>query len=162
VIQATGKFSQEHHDERPPSLTVNGESGRRGAAVLLILAWVLWLHPWVLALLVGGFVSSVLLHKRLEGDLGRALVRIWQRAWPPGGPVLIPLLSASLLVFWTSDVPIAPRALPIALSILGLSTILLGVLWTPFGHAQRFWKARREPALAAKRPPGSMGTGERA
>lgn len=136
---------------------------RRAAAVLLILSWVLRLHPWVPALLVGMFVSWVLLHTRLEGDLGGALVRVWRRAWPPGTLVLIPLLVGSTLVFWTSDVPITAKVLPVALALLGLSTILLGSAWTLFAHAQRFWRARNEPALAMADPrPSSTRTGERA
>lgn len=141
---------------------MNREPRRRGAAVLLIVAWILWLHPWVPALLVGGVVSWVLLHKRLEGNLSEALVRIWRRAWPPGTLVLIPLLFASTLVFWTSDEPITPKALPVALSMLGLSTILLGISWTLFAHAQRLWKARQKPALAANRKPGPTCKEERA
>lgn len=138
---------------------MNGEQRRRRAAVLLILAWVLRLHPWVPALLVGGFVSWVILHKRLEGDLGVALVRLWRRAWPPGTLVLISLLFASTLMFWISDVPITAKVLPVALSMLGLATILLGNWWTLFAHPERFWRARKEPSLAGNRKPGSPGKG---
>jgi len=141
---------------------VNGERHRRRAAVLLILAWVLRLHPWVPALLVGGLVSWVILHKRLEGDLGEALARRWRRAWPPGTLVLIPLLFASTLVFWISDVPIMVKLLPVALSMLGLSTILLGNAWTFVAHPERFRMARKKPSLAANREPGSSGKGSRA
>ncbi len=136
---------------------------RRAAAALLVLSWVLWLHPWVPALLIGVFVSWVLLHTRLEGDLGETLVRVWRRAWPPGTLVLIPLLVGSALVFWISDVPITAKVLPVALALLGLSTILLGSTWTLFAHAQRLWRARNEPALATANPsPGATRNGERA
>ena len=138
---------------------MSGEQRRRRAAVLLIVAWVLRLHPWVPALLVGGFVSWVILHKRLEGDLGEALVRLWRRAWPPGTLVLIPLLFASTLVFGISDVPITAKVLPVALGLLGLSTILLGNAWTFFAHPERFWIARKERSVAGNRKPGSPGRG---
>ena len=135
---------------------------RRAAAALVILSWVLWLHPWVPALLVGMFASWILLHTRLEGDLGGALVRVWRRAWPPGPLVLIPLLVGGALVFWISDVPITAKVLPVALALLGLSTILLGSTWTLFAHAQRFWRARNESALATANPsPGATRNGER-
>ncbi len=136
---------------------------RRASAALLILSWVLWLHPWVPALFVGMLVSWVLLHTRLEGDLGGALVRVWRRAWPPGPLVLIPLLVGSTLAFWISDVPITAKVLPVALALLGLSTILLGSAWTLVAHAQRFWRARHESALAtANSSPGATRNGERA
>ena len=136
---------------------------RRAVAALVILAWVLWLHPWVPALLVGMCASWILLHTRLEGDLGRALVRVWRRAWPPGPLVLIPLLVGSTLAFWISDVPITAKVLPVALTLLGLSTILLGSAWTLLAHAQRFWRARNEPALATANPgPGATRNEDRA
>ena len=136
---------------------------RRASAALLILSWVLWLHPWVPALFVGVLVSWVLLHTRLEGDLGGALVRVWRRAWPPGPLVLIPLLVGSTLAFWISDVPITAKVLPVALALLGLSTTLLGSAWTLFAHAQRFWRARHESALATANPsPGATRNRERA
>jgi hypothetical protein len=140
---------------------VNGVQRRRAAAVLLILSWVLRLHPWIPALLVGMFVSWVLLHTRLEGDLGGALVRVWRRAWPPGTVVLMLLLSGSTFVFWVSDVSITVKVLPVALGVCGLATILLGPAWTLCADAQRLWRARNESALAADRRPGSLRTGER-
>lgn len=124
---------------------MNGEQGRRRAAVLLIAAWVLALHPWVPALLVGGCVSWVVFHKRLEGDLGVSLARWWQRAWPPGTFVLIPLLVASTIVFWLSDVPIMAKVLPVVLSLLGLSTVLLGIVWRSFARPERFAPASESP-----------------
>jgi len=136
---------------------------RRAAAALLILSWVLWLHSWVPALLIGVFVSWVLLHTRLEGDLGETLVRAWRRAWPRGTLVLITLLVGSALVFWISDVPITAKVLPVALALLALSTILLGSAWTLFAHAQRFWRTRNESALATTNPsPGATGNEGRA
>lgn len=124
---------------------MNGEQGRRRAAVLLIAAWVLALHPWVPALLVSGCVSWVVFHKRLEGDLGVSLARSWRRAWPPGTFVLIPLLVASTIVFWLSDVPIMAKVLPVALSLLGLSMVLLGIVSRSFAHPERFAPSSESP-----------------
>jgi hypothetical protein len=101
------------------------EQRRRRAAVLLVLAWVLTLHPWVPALLLSAFVSWALLHWRLEGDFGHRLARGWRRAWPPGSAVLILLLAASTFVFWDSDVRTTAKVLPITLGLIGLS-ILFG------------------------------------
>jgi hypothetical protein len=121
------------------------KQGRRRAAVFLITAWVLGLHPWVPALLVAGFVAWVVLHKRLEGELGASLTRGWRRAWPPGAFVLIPLLLASAIVFWLWDVPIMAKVLPIALSLLGLSTVLLGTVRRSFARPERFAPASEAP-----------------
>jgi hypothetical protein len=78
------------------------EQGRRRAAVLLILAVVLWFHAWFPALLVVAFVVWVLLHKRLEGDLGRALLPLWRHVWPPAPLVLVALLVAATMAYWVS------------------------------------------------------------
>jgi hypothetical protein len=99
-------------------------ASRQQAAVLLVLAWVLTLHQWVPALFVCTFVAWVILHKRLEGDLGHRLTRWWRRAWPPASLALIPLLAASTLVFWDSGATTTAKVLPIALNLLGLSMIL--------------------------------------
>jgi hypothetical protein len=110
---------------------MDGVERRRRAAVLLIAAWVLALHAWIPALLAIGFVSWVILHKRLEGDFGDALARRWRRGWPPGRPIVILLLAASTLVVWESDMRPLAKVLPVTLHILGLSMILLGRWSTP-------------------------------
>jgi|SRR5688572_12840540 len=110
---------------------MGGVERRRRAAVLLILAWALALHAWIPALLAIGFVSWVILHKRLEGDFGDAVVGRWRRGWPPGPLILILLLAASTLVVWESDVRTPAKVLPVTLHILGLSMILLGGWSTP-------------------------------
>ncbi|MBI4636701.1 MAG: hypothetical protein HY727_10175 [Candidatus Rokubacteria bacterium] len=129
---------------------MTGEQRRHRAAVLLILASVLWLHRWVPALLVAALVSWVILHKRLEGDLGDALARLWRRAWPPGARVLVPLLSATTLAYWVSDVPITPKVLPIALNMLALSLILLGHWWTLLAPREQSWTAGTTPSPGAE------------
>jgi len=110
---------------------------RQRAAVLLIVAAVLWWHRWIPALLVAGFAAWVILHRRLEGDLGEALGRVWRRAWPPRNAVLVLLLSTGTLAYWFSDEPITPKVLPIALNMLALWLISFGNVWTHFAHSRR-------------------------
>ena len=105
------------------------DHGRGSAGVLLVLAWAFWLHRWVPALLVVGFVAWVILHKRLEAGLGEALDRRWRRAWPPGSLVLIALLSASTLAFVLHDAPATAKILPVGLDVFALSLVLFGRRW---------------------------------
>lgn len=107
---------------------MNGDRRRRHAATLLLVTAVLWLHQWLPALLVAAWVSWLILHKRLEGGLGEALVRFWRRSWPPGPLALIPLLAANALAYWVYA-PMPGRVLPIALNLLGLSIVLFGGWW---------------------------------
>jgi hypothetical protein len=79
------------------------EQGRRQAAVLLILAVALWFHAWFPVLVVAPFVAWVLLHKRLEGDLGHDLRPLWRRVWPPAPLVLVPLLVVTTMAYWVSE-----------------------------------------------------------
>jgi hypothetical protein len=110
--------------------SVNDHQGRGAAGVLLVFAWVFWLHRWAPALLVVTFVAWVILHNRLEAGLGEALRRQWRRAWPPGPVVLIPLLFASALAFVLHDGPATAKILPVGLNVLALSMILFGTRWT--------------------------------
>lgn len=123
---------------------MTGDRRRRHAAVLLLVTAILWLHQWLPALLVAGWVSWLILHKRLEGDLGAALVRLWRRAWPPPALVLIPLLAANTLAYWMY-VPLTAKVLPAALSVLALSILLFGSWWTPLARPEGYWTARRAP-----------------
>ena len=102
---------------------------RRVAGVLLVLAWVLWLHRWVPALLVVTLVVWVILHNRLDAGLSEVLHRRWRRAWPPGPVVLSALLSASALAFVLYDAPTKTKILPVGLDVLALSVILFGKWW---------------------------------
>jgi hypothetical protein len=110
--------------------SVNNHQGRRAAGVLLVLAWVFWLHRWAPALLVVTFVVWVILHNRLEAGLGEVLHRQWRRAWPPGPLVLIALLVASTLAFVLHDAPAIAKILPVGLDVLALSVVLFGT-WGP-------------------------------
>ena len=107
---------------------MSGDRRRRHAATLLLVTSVLWLHQWLPALLVGAWVSWLILHKRLEGSLGEALVRFWRRSWPPGTLVLIPLLAANALAYWVYA-PMPGSVSLIALNLLGLGIVLFGGWW---------------------------------
>lgn len=81
------------------------------------------------------FVVWVLLHKRLEGDLGADLLRLWRRVWPPATPVLVPLLVAGTVGYWVSDQPITPKVMPIALNLLALAMVAFPRSWGAIAHA---------------------------
>ena len=98
--------------------------------MLLILTMVLWFHAWFPALLVVAFVIWVLLHKRLEGDLGRALFPLWRHVWPPAPLVLVALLVAVTV----SDQPVLRKVMPLTLTLFALSMILLGRWWKRVPH----------------------------
>ena len=98
---------------------------RRPAGTLLLITSVLWLHEWLPVLLVAAFVAWVVLHERLEGALGDALVRYWRRAWPPRTFYLIASLFASTLAYWV-HVPLQARLLPVGLNALALVLLLRG------------------------------------
>lgn len=110
--------------------SVNHHRGRRVAAVLLVLAWGVWLHRWAPAFLVVTFAVWVILHNRLEAGLGEVLDRQWRRAWPPHPVVLIALLCASTLTFVLHDGPATAKLLPVGLNVLALSMALFGTWWT--------------------------------
>ena len=97
--------------------------------VLLAFAWAFWLHRWVPALLVVGFVVWVILHHRLEAGLGDMLRRRWRHVWPPGPVVSIALLLASALAFVLPAAPATAKILPVGLDVLALSMILFGSWW---------------------------------
>lgn len=99
---------------------------RRWAGVLLIVTSALWLHEWFPALLVVGFVAWLLLHNRLEGDLGHTLRRRWRRIWPPAPLILIPLLVAGTFAYAVSGQPLTRTILPLALNLVGLSLLIGG------------------------------------
>lgn len=106
--------------------------GRRRAGVLLIITSVLWLHQWFPALMVVGFVVWLLIHRRLEGDLGDRLLGLWQRRWPLPAVVLVPLLIAGALAYAIADQPLRTKLVPIGLNLLGLSMVVFGNWWRRF------------------------------
>ena len=121
---------------------VLGEQRRRRAAVLLILASSLWWAEWVPAVFATACLLWIILHKRLEGDPGEALLRRWRRVWPPATLVLIPLLLAGTFVFWTSPRPLEAKVLPVALNLFAQSMILFGSWWRLFFNLEAFWRVR--------------------
>ncbi len=104
------------------------EQDRRRAVVLLILTVVLWFHAWLPAFLVVAFVVWALLHKRLEGDLGQALLPLWRRVWPPAPLVLVPLLVAATMAYWVADQPVLRKVMPLTLNLFALSIVVFGAL----------------------------------
>lgn len=106
--------------------SVNHHRGRRVAAVLLVLAWVVWLHRWAPAFLVVTFAVWVILHNRLEAGLGEVLDRQWRRAWPPHPVVLSALLFASTLAFVLDAGSATAKIFPVSLNVVALSMILFG------------------------------------
>jgi hypothetical protein len=116
-------------------LDVGRELARRRAGVLLIITLLLWLYQWLPALSVAAFLVWIVLHNRLEGDLGARVVRGWRRIWPPAVMVVVPLLVVGILTSWMSGLPIDRTILPIGLNLLGLSMIVWGEWRRPFGRA---------------------------
>jgi len=138
---------------------VSDQQRRHWAAVLLIVSGVTWLHEWVPALFVAAFVLWIIVHHRLEGDLGDVLFRWWRRAWPPKTLVLVPLLLAGTLVYWRSNVPITVRVLPVMLNVIALSLVVLGS-WAPDFLRWSAARLHRPPAEArvARRSGGDRAT----
>jgi len=124
---------------------VNSNRHQRHAAALLLITAVLWLHEWLAALLVVGWVAWLILHRRLEGALGDNLVRLWRRVWPPGPVLLVLLLAANAVLYWVYA-PIPGKIMPIALNVVGLSMVLFGSWWTRLARPPRFQGA---PVAAA-------------
>ena len=116
-------------------LDVGRELARHRAGVLLIITLLLWLYQWLPALCVAAFLVWIVLHNRLEDDLGARVVRGWRRIWPPAVMVVVPLLVVGILTSWMSGLPIDRTILPIGLNLLGLSMIVWGEWRRPFGRA---------------------------
>ena len=88
----------------------------------------------VAALMVAVFVLWMILHKRLEGDLGQSFLCLRRRVWPPRALVLVPLFLAGILAYWVADVPIPAKVMPVALNLLALSMLAFGDWWRFFPH----------------------------
>ncbi len=125
----------------------NPNRHQRRAAALLLVTSVLWLHEWLAALLVIGWVAWLVLHQRLEGALGDTLVRLWRRAWPPGPVVLVLLLAANALLYWVYA-PIPAKIMPIALNVLGVSIVVFDIVWRQRARPG-LQRARGEPAAVS-------------
>jgi hypothetical protein len=123
--------------------------------MLVILAVVLWFHAWVPALLVVAFVVWALLHKRLEGDLGQALLPLWRRVWPPAPLVLVPLLVAATMAYWVADQPVLGKVMPLALNLFALSIVVSGRWWTLGPHDRATQSISEIPLRADHEAPRS-------
>lgn len=106
---------------------MDGRRRRRRAAVLGIIAALVWFVEWVPALLVAAFVTWAVLHTRMEGAGGDGLRRGWRRVWPPATLVLVPLLLIAVGGTWTSARPVEAKVVPIALEVLALAVIAGGM-----------------------------------
>jgi hypothetical protein len=122
----------------------------RPAATLLLITSVLWLHEWLAALLVAGWVAWLILHRRLEGGLGETFVRVWRRLWPPSPLALVPLLAANAVLYWVYA-PIPGKFMPLALNLLGLAMVLFGGWWTWLARPVGLQRAPVSPAGVAAR-----------
>jgi hypothetical protein len=134
AVGLVGRRAVRQPSDRQGGSPMTREQGRRRAAVLLILTVVFWFHAWVPALLVVAFALWVLLHKRLEGDLGRDLLPRWRRVWPPAPPVLVPLLVAAAVAYWVSDQSVLRKVMPLTLTLFALSMIVFGSWWKLVPH----------------------------
>lgn len=99
-------------------------AGRR-AAVLVILAAVLWWHEWMPALIVVAFVVWAVLHTRYQGARREAFLRLRRRVWPPAPVVLVALIVAGTAVYWLSSGAIEAKVLPIALNVLAAVAVVV-------------------------------------
>jgi hypothetical protein len=99
-------------------------AGRR-AAVLVILAAVLWWHEWMPALIVVAFVVWAVLHTRYQGARREAFMRLRRRVWPPAPVVLVALIVAGTAVYWLSSGAIEAKVLPIALNVLAAVAVVV-------------------------------------
>ena len=124
----------------------------RHAAALLLITSVLWLHEWLAALLVTGWVAWLIFHRRLEGDLGETFIRLWRRIWPPSPVALVPLLAANAVLYWVYA-PVPGKVMPIALNLLGLSMVLFGGWWTRLARPVELQRAPAAPAGVSARVP---------
>ncbi len=106
----------------------NTLAARRYAAVLVILAAVLWRHRWAPALVVVTFVAWVVLHKRLESEPGVARQRAWQRAWPPATLVLVVLIAGGTALYSASSHAMEAKIFPVALNAFA-GLIVAGGIW---------------------------------
>jgi hypothetical protein len=107
----------------------NPLAARRCAAVLVILAAVLWWHRWAPLLIVVAFVVWVVLHRRLESERGEGLQRAWRRVWPPATLVLVVLIVGGTALYSVSSHAIETKIMPIVLNMFAVFTVIFGNGW---------------------------------
>lgn len=106
----------------------NTPAARRCAAVLVILAAVLWWHRWAPVLIVVAFVVWVILHKRLESERGEGRQPAWRRVWPPATLVLVVLIVGGTALYSASNHAIEAKILPVALNACA-GFMVVGGIW---------------------------------
>ena len=100
---------------------------RRFAAVLVILAAVLWWHRWMPAVVVLAFVVWVVFHKWLESEAGAGRQGAWRGAWPPASLVLLVVTVAGTALYSGSNAAIEAKILPIAFNALAGLMVVAGI-----------------------------------
>ena len=100
---------------------------RRFAAVLVILAAVLWWHRWMPAVVVLAFVVWVVCHKWLESETGAGRQRAWRSAWPPASPVLLVVIVAVSALYAGSNGALEAKILHIAFNALAGLMVVAGI-----------------------------------
>ena len=132
------------------SVTVrNPLAARQGAAVLVILAAILWWHRWVPALIVVAFVVWVILHKRLESGRGDGLRRAWRRVWPPATLALVVLIAGGTTLYVASSHAFEAKIMPVALNAFA-GLMVAGGIWRRLSASRR-GPLRQEAGAAAAR-----------
>ena len=100
---------------------------RRFAAVLVILAAVLWWHRWMPAVVVLAFVAWVVFHTWLESERGAGRQRAWRSAWPPASGVLLVVVVAGTALYAGSNAALEAKILPIAFNALAGLMVMAGI-----------------------------------
>jgi hypothetical protein len=102
---------------------------RRGAAVLLTVAWLTWWHHWSPVLLVAAGVAWLVIQKRVDDGRGERLGLAWRRAWPPDAAILLGLIGVGAITFALDNGPTAPKVVPTGLHAVALSILMFGAWW---------------------------------
>ena len=106
---------------------MNSLAIRRFAAVLVILAAVLWWHRWMPAVVVLAFVVWVVFHEWLESEAGAGRQRAWRRAWPPASLMLLVVIVAGTALYAGSNAALEAKILPIAFNVLAGLMVIAGI-----------------------------------
>jgi hypothetical protein len=106
---------------------VNSLAVRRCAAVLVILAAVLWWHRWMPAVVVLAFVAWVVFHKWLESEAGAGRQRAWRNAWPPASLTLLVVIVVGTALYSGSNAALEGKILPVAFNALAGLMVVVGI-----------------------------------
>src|SRR5688572_8802167 len=106
---------------------MNSLAVRRFAAVLVILAAVLWWHRWMPTVVVLAFAVWVVFHKWLESEAGAGRQRAWRNAWPPASLTLLVVIVAGTALYSGSNAALEAKVLPIAFNALAGLMVVAGI-----------------------------------